>query len=164
MSLVNGQVDRSRREGANDLKYDWQYAMKEMNHIIARSASLLTEKGRPNPSNARKDEAVAEEKALRQKQEWEQHVESLKKEMEKQEKELKDKDSGSNAEIRSTMDVLDDPNSAMDFQVYGNTPSSCSTLESKQCMIEEGSHDQIHQTNFSNTIYYSLERNFRHLA
>ena len=83
--------------------------MKEMNHIIARSASLLTEKGRPNPSNARKDEAVAEEKALRQKQEWEQHVESLKKEMEKQEKELKDKDSGSNAEIRSTMDVLDDP-------------------------------------------------------
>ena len=62
--------------------------MKEMNHIIARSASLLTEKGRPNPSNARKDEAVAEEKALRQKQEWEQHVESLKKEMEKQENEL----------------------------------------------------------------------------
>ena len=76
--------------------------MKEMNHIIARSASLLTEKGRPNPSNARKDEAVAEEKALRQKQEWEQHVESLKKEMEKQEKELKDKDSGSSAEIVAT--------------------------------------------------------------
>ena len=89
-------------ERANDSKYDWQYAMKEMNskqmHIIASSASLTEEaekervemedRIRQMQERMAQEQAVAEEKALRQKQEWEQHVESLKKEMEKQENEL----------------------------------------------------------------------------